>query len=1035
MKPNSRSQKLLGVTRSKAKMYEYGVIDEHHIKLYKDPARLFTLTIGLLGELSARYNKKHQDMDSLSDLKKELQFAAHFFDSYIQTRLDPDLEPYLLLLGASSFYLCDLPGSSTVLAKRLDKCPDIGGSKLEELLLWLLKNQFDELVVNDSPYEELIREISRSFTSFWFNGKNKKKLECSSVHLRNEVYINGTPRELLLSDIIGAVIKKRIENSTWDCLPRYTNTPLSDWVKTFRKSSFIRELWPAQHLLGKSGIFSGKSGVVQMPTSAGKTKSIEIIIRASFLANRTSLAIIVAPFRALCHDIKNNLLESFSGEDISINELTDVPLYDFDLEDFLVGRQILIVTPEKLLYVLRHTPELSKEIGLLIYDEGHQFDNGLRGITYELLLTSLKAMILDETQTVLISAVISNAESIGDWLIGEESVTVTGSSLNPTYRTLAFASWLDPLGRLEFVSNSEPEKNDFFVPRIIETVELEKHGKEIKLRVFPERNNGQDVALYLGLKLISNGGVAVFAGKKSTATSIGKRVIDVFNRGLTSDKPKKFSDPDELRKLSYLIDRNLGADSIEAVCSKLGVYIHHGNIPQGIRLAIEYALKEGMTRFIICTSTLAQGVNLPIRYLIVTSLYQGSLKIKTRDFHNLMGRAGRAGMYTEGSIIFSDTKVYDKKQNRWEKWRWEQSKEVLNPEKSEPCVSTLFEIFEPLYSDDRKYIYETEPLDIVQKYYGSKDELGSLINEISNLDGFSKDDLNKQVNFKLNIVSAVESFIMTHWNDYQKGNEEAVIKLSEGTLAYHLGKKREKQQIVELFKFIAKNVDTHVANNEIKLAFSKTLYGLQKTSRIFKWINNNITSLLTCKNNNDLFEIVWPLIYEHIENNIFHKCDQPDTLKNICFQWLSGSTYSELYKMITASGSVLLGKKRNSKIKLEHLVEICDNAVSYEGSLILGAVIELLPLVKEEDIDDLINLLEMFQKKIKYGLPSRKAIIIYELGFSDRVLSIELDQTLDKVNIQKHQVIKEIKENVEAVKKLLENYPSYFQVILNQSIR
>ena len=65
-------------------------------------------------------------------------------------------------------------------------------------------------------------------------------------------------------------------------------------------------------------------------------------------------------------------------------------------------------------------------------------------------------------------------------------------------------------------------------------------------------------------------------------------------------------------------------------------------------------MKEGLVRFVVCTSTLAQGVNLPIRYLIVTSVYQGKEQIKVRDFHNLIGRAGRAGMHTEGSILFAD---------------------------------------------------------------------------------------------------------------------------------------------------------------------------------------------------------------------------------------------------------------------------------------------------------------------------------------------------------------------------------------------
>jgi replicative superfamily II helicase len=110
-----------------------------------------------------------------------------------------------------------------------------------------------------------------------------------------------------------------------------------------------------------------------------------------------------------------------------------------------------VVTPEKLVYILRHAPELAGRIGLLVYDEGHQFDSGARGITYELLLTSLKAMIPQGTQVVLLSAVINNAADIGNWLIGNDSEVVCGIDLGPTYRTIAFASWVYPLGQLAFV--------------------------------------------------------------------------------------------------------------------------------------------------------------------------------------------------------------------------------------------------------------------------------------------------------------------------------------------------------------------------------------------------------------------------------------------------------------------------------------------------------------------------------------------------------------------------------------------------------
>ena len=68
MKPNSRSQTLLSITRSKAKMYEYSVPTEDHIDIPIDPARLFTLTIASLGDLAAYINSQDCDEDLLNDV-------------------------------------------------------------------------------------------------------------------------------------------------------------------------------------------------------------------------------------------------------------------------------------------------------------------------------------------------------------------------------------------------------------------------------------------------------------------------------------------------------------------------------------------------------------------------------------------------------------------------------------------------------------------------------------------------------------------------------------------------------------------------------------------------------------------------------------------------------------------------------------------------------------------------------------------------------------------------------------------------------
>ncbi|MDR2409315.1 MAG: DEAD/DEAH box helicase [Bacteroidales bacterium] len=205
--------------------------------------------------------------------------------------------------------------------------------------------------------------------------------------------------------------------------------------KHYSKKTFVKELWPAQHLIGQFNILKGESSVTKIPTSAGKTKASEMIIRSAFLSGRTQLAIIVAPFRALCHEITNDLHTAFNGENVRINELSDIFEIDMSTENIFDQTQIMVITPEKLLYVLNYHKEVVANAGLFIFDEGHQFDNDARGITYELLLTTILMYISPGVQKILMSAVIKNAKEIGAWL-DERANIVSGSNLMPTFRSV-----------------------------------------------------------------------------------------------------------------------------------------------------------------------------------------------------------------------------------------------------------------------------------------------------------------------------------------------------------------------------------------------------------------------------------------------------------------------------------------------------------------------------------------------------------------------------------------------------------------------
>lgn len=1037
MRPEQKSQLLLGVTRSKAKMLEYRIPEEHHIKITQDPAKLFTITIGLLGDLAASINRNESQSDTLTDLRNNLLFSAQFFDSYLQSKLNESLDPYLVLLGSASYYLCDLPGSASVLAKRIEGyCPNLDGEGLEDLLLWLLQADLSTYFDGwGGPFGDYIDGISSGALQFFEKGTGEEILLDLASKLRSAVYEIGTPRQLLFGDVITAVLRNKLKNSSWNALPLYSGLSQELWLHALEKESFIKELWPAQHLLGQADVLKGKSAIVQMPTSAGKTKATELVLRSAFLAERTSLAIIIAPFRALSHEIKNSLVAAFHGEPIKVDELSDALQTDFKIAELLGHQQILVVTPEKLLYVLRHAPELASYVGLLVYDEGHQFDSGTRGITYELLLTSLNSMLPEGVQKVLISAVISNATAVGEWLNGEPNV-VEGTNLNPTFRSVGFASWLDQLGKIEYVDSKNAEQGEFFVPRVIESYVLPKKPRERKSRLFPKKSDGQAIALYLGLKLTMNGSIAIFCGRKSTAANICEKAVEIIERGVPLPLPNEFSNREEIELLHNLHVVNLGAGAPASKSAEHGIFSHHGNTPHGIRLAVEYAMREDLVRFVVCTSTLAQGVNLPIRYLIITSVYQGMDRIKVRDFHNLIGRAGRAGMHTEGSILFADPVVYDKRKSRDDKWRWEQVKELLEPRNSEPCISNLLSIFEPIKSDDNKFTITMKALDFAKTYISAPDEVSRYADRIAKRHGdkgFTKDGVERQVTWKISLISAIESFLLSHWDESGDAlSESGIIHLAEETLAFFLADDQKRGHICELFKLLAENISVNITDPNRKRIYGRTLYGVRDAQSIERWVQSNADQLNTDDGEEEFLNLIWPLLAGHIHNSIFSKFDKPDVLKEVTQMWIEGIPFHDILKTIHKRNAKMIWGTRRRDFKIDHVVEVCEGCLAYDGALLISAMTEFVELIDQENTGELINCLQLFQKQLKYGLPTEAAIILYEIGFSDRVIAQDLASELNLSKCQKRQVIRALKTNKDTAFAVIAKYPAYFQQRLNE---
>lgn len=251
-------------------------------------------------------------------------------------------------------------------------------------------------------------------------------------------------------------------------------------------------LWQSQELLCIHGVLRGQNAIVQLPTGVGKTKSIELIIRAAQLGNRASEVIIVAPLRALCNEITHDLQGAFCKDSVEISQFSDIMEDDYSFSARSnEGIRISICTPEKLNYIIHHQPDMCDMIGLFILDEAHMFDDGPRGAVYEFLVTTIRERLNDNQQLVLLSAVMTNANDIGQWLFGESGALATDDSITSTPKSVGFCNY----SSIAYYSG-DPLSRDYFVPMRVITQELRLFKKERKTRIFPENNSARDIALY-----------------------------------------------------------------------------------------------------------------------------------------------------------------------------------------------------------------------------------------------------------------------------------------------------------------------------------------------------------------------------------------------------------------------------------------------------------------------------------------------------------------------------------------------------------
>ncbi|HAK1614878.1 TPA: DEAD/DEAH box helicase, partial [Listeria monocytogenes] len=155
---------------------------------------------------------------------------------------------------------------------------------------------------------------------------------------------------------------------------KWSDGSLADWKPYLFLKESIHFLWPAQKKIVEKNVLLNGNCVIPLPTGVGKTKSFELIVYSKLFIQGKSNVVIIAPLRALCNEIITDIKQAFDFfKEAKVTKFTDVYQQDKVFNEF--SKNIIVSTPEKFTFVLRHEPQFIDMIDLFIFDEAHLFDD------------------------------------------------------------------------------------------------------------------------------------------------------------------------------------------------------------------------------------------------------------------------------------------------------------------------------------------------------------------------------------------------------------------------------------------------------------------------------------------------------------------------------------------------------------------------------------------------------------------------------------------------------------------------------------
>ena len=390
----------------------------------------------------------------------------------------------------------------------------------------------------------------------------------------------------------------------------------------------------------------GKGVLVAAPTGAGKTVVGEFA--AYFALQAGKKCFYTTPIKALSNQKYSEFVAKF-GED-RVGLLTGDTSINGEAD-------ILVMTTEVLRNMLYAGSNTLTNLGCVVMDEVHYLADKFRGAVWEEVLIHL----MESVQVISLSATVSNAEEFGEWLgevRGETEVIVSEIRPIPLFQHVLIGSRLMDL--FEQPGRINPE----ILQREREAIRRSSLGRNRRGRFAEpsDRMSRADIIEKLQRENLLPAITFIFSRVGCDAA-----VKQCLHAGLRLTSPEERV---EIRQTALRYTQNIAEEDLEVLgfeewltALERGIAAHHAGLLPSFKGAVEDLFQRGLVKAVFATETLALGINMPARTVVLEKLIkfngEAHVPITPGEYTQLTGRAGRRGIDIEGNAVIQWSPTVD----------------------------------------------------------------------------------------------------------------------------------------------------------------------------------------------------------------------------------------------------------------------------------------------------------------------------------------------------------------------------------------